>query len=56
MNVFEEMSLKDSRKVNMFYFLFWSSFYQLVTVSLLFWADFIPEFGYAQGIEQFGQK
>ena len=56
MNVIEELSLKDSRKVNLFYFLFWSSLYQLLTVGLLFWADIVPEFGYAKGIQEFGRK
>ena len=56
MNVLEEMSLKDSRKVNLFYFLFWSSLYQLLTVGLMFWTDIIPDFGYSNSIEQFGEK
>ena len=56
MNVIEEFSLKDSRKVNLFYFLFWSSLYQLLTVGILFWADIVPEFGYANGIQEFGRK
>ena len=56
MNVLEEMSLKDSRKVNLFYFLFWSSLYQLLTIGLMFWTDIIPGFGYTNNINEFGEK
>ena len=56
MNVIEEMSLKDSRKVNMFYLLFWTSLYQLITVMCFFWVDILPQFGFADGIKGFGQK
>lgn len=56
MNVIEEMSLKDSRKVNMFYLLFWTSLYQLITVMCFFWVDILPQFGFADGIKGFGQN
>ena len=56
MNVFEEMSLKDTRKVNLFYLLFWTSLYQFITVLLLFWVDILPEFGYSDSIKDFGDK
>lgn len=56
MNVIEEKSLKDTRNVNMFYLLFWSSLYQLLTVFVLFWTDLIPGFGYTNNIHEFGEK
>ena len=56
MNVFEEMSLKDTRKVNLFYLLFWTSLYQLITVMCLFWVDILPKFGFAESMKQFGEK
>ena len=56
MNVIEEKSLKDTRNVNMFYLLFWSSLYQLLTVFALFWTDLIPGFGYTNNIHEFGEK
>ena len=56
MNVIEEKSLKDMRKVNLFYFLFWTSLYQLLTIGVLFWVDIIPFYGFASGIQEFGQK
>lgn len=56
MNVIEEMSLKDSRKVNLFYLLFWTSLYQLITVWVFFWLDLLPHFGYAHNIHDFGEK
>ena len=56
MNVIEEKSLKDTRNVNLFYLLFWTSLYQLITVGALFWVDILPSFGFADGIYQFGQK
>lgn len=56
MNVIEEKSLKDTRSVNLFYLLFWTSLYQLLTVGLLFWVDIIPLFGFAGSLWEFGQK
>ena len=56
MNVMEEKSMKDSRKVDPFYFLFLSAFYQLITAALLFWTDIIPGFGMTDGIHEFGSK
>ncbi len=56
MNVIEEMSLKDKRKVNLFYLLFCTSCYQLLTIGALFWTDILPDFGFAGGIHEFGQK
>ena len=61
MNVYEEKSLKlqnvmSRRKVNLVYFLFWTSLYQLLTVGLLFWADILPGFGNVKNIDQFAKK
>ena len=56
MNVIEEKSLKDVRNVNLFFLLFWTSLYQLLTVGVLFWVDILPGFGFADGIQQFGQR
>ena len=61
MNVIEEKSLKlesvtSSRGINLVYFLFWTSVYQLLTVGLFFWADIIPGFGNSKDISEFAQK
>ncbi len=56
MNVIEEKSLKDTRTVNLFYFLFWTSLYQLVSVGVLFWVDVVPWYGFAGSIQTFGEK
>ncbi|XP_062501559.1 uncharacterized protein LOC134178690 [Corticium candelabrum] len=64
MNVLEEKSLKKrvrsgngTRQINLFYFLFWTSLYQLLTAAALFWIDIIPGFGTAHGsITEFGKN
>jgi hypothetical protein len=61
MNVVEEKGLKmqnvmSRRGVNIFYFLFWESVYQLLSVMALFWVDIIPGYGFADTITQFGKK
>ena len=56
MNVVEEKSMKDSRKVDPYYFLFFSCLYQFIFVVLLFWTDIIPGFGYTSNIHEFGRK
>ncbi len=57
MNVIEEKSLKDTRSINLIYFLFWTSLYQLVTVVLLFWVDIVPVYGFTGGsIKTFADK
>ncbi|XP_064389976.1 crt homolog 2-like isoform X2 [Halichondria panicea] len=56
MNVIEEKSLKDTRTVNLFYFLFWTSLYQLVSVGVLFWVDVVPWYGFAGSIQTFGEN
>ncbi|EDO46832.1 predicted protein [Nematostella vectensis] len=58
MNVIEEKGLKMqnimSRKgINIVYFLFWESVYQLLCVLALFWVDIIPSYGFANSISQF---
>ncbi len=56
MNVIEEKSLKDTRKVNMCFLLFVTSAYQLLTVWLLFLVDIIPSFGFVKSLPEFGNK
>ena len=57
MNVIEELSQKGLKKSGTYFIsYYWSSLYQLLTVGLLFWADIVPEFGYAKGIQEFGRK
>ena len=43
-------------QVNMMFYLFWMHFYQLLTALCLFWADFIPAFGYTDNIQHFWEK
>lgn len=56
MNVIEEKSLKDRRKVNLFYLLFCTSLYQLILVWTMFWTDIIPGFGFTTSLKHFGEK
>lgn len=55
-NVIEEMSLKGTRKVNLFFLLFWTSSYQVLTSWILFWVDIIPYFGSVDSLKSFGEK
>ena len=61
MTVLQEKGVKmqhhaSSERVNMVYFMFWTSFYQLLTAGTLFWVDIIPWFGNAKNIYEFGRK
>ncbi|KAL9954561.1 hypothetical protein ACROYT_G042117 [Oculina patagonica] len=61
MNVLEEkgvkMENKTSRKgVNLVYFLFWTSTYQLLCVGSLFWLDILPWYGNVDNIKEFGKN
>ena len=56
MNVIEEKSLKHRKKINLTYFLFCTSCYQLLTALFLFWVDIIPGFGFDKGIHEFGKR
>ena len=61
MNVIEEKSLKlqdvtSRKRVNLIYFLFWTSLFQLITVGMFFWADIIPGFGNTKNICEFGKR
>lgn len=64
MNVLEErgvkMEIKEShgskKGINLVYFLFWTSLYQLLCVSLFFWADFLPWYGQVDNIKEFGKN
>ena len=60
-NVIEEKSLKlknvtSGKGVNLIYFLFWTSLFQLITVGMFFWADIIPGFGNTKNISEFGKR
>ncbi|XP_062501851.1 uncharacterized protein LOC134178956 [Corticium candelabrum] len=63
MNVLGEKILKkrvrsgnETRQINLFYFLFWTSLYHVLTAAALFWVDIIPGFGTAHGsITEFGK-
>ncbi|XP_027036189.1 uncharacterized protein LOC113664762 [Pocillopora damicornis] len=61
MNVIEEkgvkMESKSSKKcINLMYFLFWTSSYQLLCVGLLFWLDILPWYGNVGNIQEFGEN
>ncbi|XP_065828551.1 crt homolog 2-like [Oscarella lobularis] len=61
MNVLEERSLQRRHgvrhgQINLFFFLFCTSCYQLLTGLALFWADIIPGFGMSKGIKNFGEN
>ena len=61
MNVLEEYVVKmknqTSRKgINLVYFLFWTSLYQLICVGSLFWLDILPWYGNVDNISEFGRK
>ena len=61
MNVVEEKGLKlqnrtERKGVNIVYFLFMTSLFQLLTVWLFFWADIIPGFGNVKNIHEFGKR
>jgi len=61
MNVLEEYVVKmknqTSRKgINLVYFLFWTSLYQLICVGSLFWLDILPWYGNVDTISEFGRK
>lgn len=40
----------------MVFYLFWMHFYQLLVILAMFWADFVPGFGYADNIHDFWEK
>jgi len=61
MNVLEERGVKmenqSSRKgINLVYFLFWTSTYQLLCVATFFWADILPWYGNVSNIKEFGNN
>ena len=61
MNVIIERGVKmenqmSRRRINLAYFLFWTSLYQLICVGLLFWIDILPWYGYVDNISDFGRK
>ena len=48
-------SITDNSNLNMAYVLFWSYFFSLITLVLLFWTDVIPGFGMTEGIVDFAK-
>jgi len=61
MNVISERGVKmenktSRRKINLVYFLFWTSLYQLICVALLFWLDILPWYGNVDSISEFGRN
>lgn len=60
MRVFEERGVKkeddtSNEQINLLYFLFWTSTYELLCVVLFFWVDFLPWYGDAN-LSNFGTK
>lgn len=61
MIVIEERSLKfrddsSNEQVNIVFFYFWTSFYEMVAVFCCFWMDIIPGYGYANGLDELIEK
>jgi len=61
MNVIIERGVKmenqiSRRRINLVYFLFWTSLYQLLCVGLLFWLDILPWYGNVDSISEFRRK
>ena len=61
MSVIEERGLKmeltsAKSRVNIIFFLFWTSLYQFLVAMCLFWVDFMPKYGYADNIHHFWDK
>lgn len=51
------MESQSSKKgINLLYFLFWTSSYQLLCVGLLFWLDILPWYGNVSNIQEFGEN
>ena len=60
MRVYEERGVKiedntSNEQINLVYFLFWTSTYELLCVTLFFWVDFLPWYGDTE-ISNFGKK
>lgn len=60
MRVFEERGVKieddtSNEQINLLYFLFWTSTYELLCVVLFIWVDFLPWYGDAN-LSNFGTK
>ena len=60
MRVFEERGVKieddtSNEQINLLYFLFWTSTYELLCVVLFVWVDFLPWYGDAN-LSNFGTK
>jgi len=60
MRVYEERGVKieddtSNEQINLVYFLFWTSTYELLSVALFFWVDLLPWYGDTK-INNFGTK
>lgn len=60
MRVYEEHGVKkeddtSNEQINLMYFLFWTSTYELLCVALFVWVDFLPWYGDAD-LSNFGTK
>ena len=60
MRVYEERGVKiendtSNEQINLAYFLFWTSTYELLCVALFVWVDFLPWYG-DTNISDFGNK
>ena len=52
-----KMESQTSKKgINLVYFLFWTSTYQLLCVATFFWADILPWYGNVDSVNEFGRK
>lgn len=61
MHVLEERGVKidsetSGEQINLIYFLFWTSTYELLCVVALFWTDILPWYGQVDGIKNFGKR
>jgi len=59
MHVLEERGVKlenesSQEQINLVYFLFWTSFYELLCICFLFWTDILPWYGDLDHIKNFG--
>ena len=57
MNVLEERGLKmenetSGNKVNMVYFLFWTSTYQFICIVFLIWVNILPWYGNVTNMQE----
>ena len=61
MRVLEERGVKtesgtSGKQINLVYFLFWTSTYELLCIVALFWTDILPWYGDVDSIKNFGKR